>query len=141
MSISFLHRFRMIKNEIFAKVIQVLVCLAFAFALVFFPPTSAHAEAGVHGGHSALEQSKTTSPQGVHSHLAAHMDCGSNNTDTHTSDTGAYQCCVGMCLAAILIEEFASPQANATAIDVAIPDNLPVAADKHGFLRPPKHLI
>jgi len=129
------------KNETIAKVIRVLLCLVVAFSLVFFSPTSAHAAAGAHGGHSAMEQGKASTLQGDHSHSAAQMDCGSNKTDTSTSDAVAHQCCAGMCLAAILIEGFASPQADASAIDLAIPHELPVAAETHGFLRPPKHLI
>lgn len=129
------------KNETIAKVIRVLSCLVIAFSLVFFPPTSAHAAAGAHGGHSAMEQGEASSMQGIHSHSAAHTDCGSNKTDTSTSDTGAHQCCAGMCLAAILIEGFASPQVDASVINLAIPHALLVAAGKNGFLRPPKLLI
>lgn len=108
---------------------------------MFFPPTSAHAAAGAHGGHSAVEQGEGSTLQGVHSHSSAQTDCGSNKTDASTSDTGANQCCAGMCLAAILIEGFASPQADASVIDLAVPHALPVAAETHGFLRPPKRLI
>jgi hypothetical protein len=130
----------MIRNETLAKAIQVLSCLAVAFALVFFPPNAAHAAANVHGGHSAIEQGKTSSVQDVHSHTAAQMDCGSNKTGTSTTGAGVHQCCAGMCLAAILIEVFTSPQADASAIALATPHALPIAAVSHGFLRPPKHL-
>jgi|UPI00067BCE71 hypothetical protein len=129
----------MIRNEPFAKAIQVLSCLAVAFALVFFPPNAAHAAAKVHGGHSAIEQGKTSSVQAVHSH-SAQMDCGSNKTATSTADAGVHQCCAGMCLAAILIDVFTSPQTDASAIALAAPHTLPIAAVSHGFLRPPKHL-
>jgi hypothetical protein len=129
------------KEGTIAKAIRVLSCLVVAFALVFFPPTSAHAAAGAHGGHSAVEQGKTASLQNVHSHSGELLDCGSKKTDTSMSDSSALQCCAGMCLADILIEGFALPQAGASVIDLAIPHALLIAADTSGFLRPPKHLI
>jgi len=119
----------------------VLSCLVFAFALVFFPPTSAHAAAGAHGGHSSMEQGEASTLQGVHSHSAAQTDCGSKKTDTSMSDTSAYQCCAGMCLAAVLIDEPMQQEAKASSIDLAIPHALPVAVVANDFLRPPKHLI
>lgn len=128
-------------NETIAKMIRGLSCLIIAFALAFFPPNSAHATAGAHSGHSAVEQGKASSLHNVHAHSAAQLDCGSKMTDASMSETSAHQCCAGMCLAAILIEGFASPQANATLIGLAIPHALPVAADTNGFLRPPKRLI
>lgn len=137
----FLHPCAMKKKETFAKVIKVLSCLVVAFALVFFPPTSAHAATGLHGGHSVMVQGEASSLKDAHTHSAAQTDCGSKKSDTSTPNTGAHQCCAGMCLAAILIEVFASPQADASGVDVAIPHALPVAAVSHGFLRPPKHLI
>jgi uncharacterized low-complexity protein len=129
------------KSETITKVIRVLSCLVVAFSLVFLPSAAAHAAAGAHGVHSAMEQGEATTLQYAHSHSAAQMDCGSGKLGTSASDTGAYQCCAGMCMAAILIEAFASPHADAVAINLAIPHKTPVAADTHGFLRPPKHLI
>lgn len=128
------------KNAI-SELIKVLSCLVVAFALVFFPPTSAHAATGVHGGHFSTEQGGAAAVQAVHFHIAASQGDFSSKASTSKSDTSALQCCAGMCLADILIEGFASPQAGASVIDLAVPHALLIAADTSGFLRPPKHLI
>ncbi|MDG1281989.1 MAG: hypothetical protein P8O10_11825 [Pseudorhodobacter sp.] len=129
------------KGETIAKVIRALSCLVVAFSLVFLPSAAAHAAAGAHGVHSAIERGEASTVQHAHSHSAAQLDCGSGKLGTSASDTGAYQCCAGMCMAAILIEAFASPYADAVANNLAIPHKTPVASETHGFLRPPRHLI
>ena len=129
------------KGETIAKVIRALSCLVVAFSLVFLPSAAAHAAAGAHGVHSAMERGEASTVQHAHSHSAAQLDCGSGKLGTSASDTGAYQCCAGMCMAAILIEAFASPYADAVANNLAIPHKTPVASETHGFLRPPRHLI
>ncbi len=129
------------KGETIAKVIRALSCLVVAFSLVFLPSAAAHAAAGAHGVHSAMERGEGSTVQHAHSHSAAQLDCGSGKLGTSASDTGAYQCCAGMCMAAILIEAFASPYADAVANNLAIPHKTPVASETHGFLRPPRHLI
>jgi hypothetical protein len=123
-----------------ACVIKVLSCLVVAFALAFFPPTSAHAAMGVHGDHSKVTQSAGHTAELAHAHAAAQMDCGTS-TGKSSSDTGLHQCCAGMCMAAILIDGFAPPLADATPLDPVMLHSTPVATDSNGFLRPPKHLI
>lgn len=134
------HRCGMKRQKFIADVTKVLSCLIIAFALAFFPPTSAHAAMGVHDGHSQTEQSASHAAGLVHAHAAAQMDCGTS-PEKSASNSGLHQCCAGMCLSAILIDSFASPQAEATAFDPVMHHSTFVAADANGFLRPPKHLI
>jgi hypothetical protein len=123
-----------------AGVIKVLACLVFAFALAVFPSTSAHAAMGIHSDHSGVTQSAGHTAELAHAHAATQMDCDTS-TGKSSSDTGLHQCCAGMCLAAILIDGFASPLADATPLDPVMLHSTLVAADSNGFLRPPKHLI
>ncbi|MGO4910567.1 hypothetical protein ACEN2J_19940 [Pseudorhodobacter sp. W20_MBD10_FR17] len=128
------------KKSSIASVIKVLSCLVVAFALAFFPPASAHATMGVHGDHSNVTQSAGHAAGLVHAHASAQMDCGTS-TGKHASNAGLHQCCAGMCMAAILIDGFAPPPAEAALLDPVILHSTLVAADASGFLRPPKHLI
>jgi hypothetical protein len=123
-----------------AGVIKVLSCLVVAFALAFFPPASAHAGMGVHGDHSKVTQTAGHTAELVHTHAAAQMDCGTS-TEKSSSDTGLHQCCAGLWLAAILIDGFAAPLADATRLDPVMLHLTLVATESNGFLRPPKHLI
>lgn len=131
----------MIKKTSIAKVVMALLCLVFAFALVIFPPSSAHAAAGVHGGHSAVPKSEAASQRPNHSHvIALQADCG-GHVDASTSNAGTPPCCAGVCSGAILIEEFASLQVDASKFEPVVLKVLFFAADDDGVLRPPKHLI
>ena len=128
------------KNAI-SELIRVLSCLVVAFALVVFPPISAHAATGIHGGHFSTEQGNAVTAQPVHFHVAASQsDCGAS-VSTSKSDTSTHQCCASMCFAAILIDEPMQQEAKALRIELAMPHALPVAAETTGFLRPPNHLI
>ncbi len=129
------------KHENFiANVIKVLLCLFIAFALVFFPPSSAHAAQGVHSDHSKTEQTASHGSAFAHSHIAAQMDC-STSTEKSPTDSGPHQCCSGMCLSVILVDGVASPSVNATLLSLEVRHSKLAAADPNGFLRPPKPLI
>jgi hypothetical protein len=130
----------MIQKNSIAGVIKVLSCLVVAFVLAFSSPSSSHAANGVHVSNSEVTQSADHTAKMVHAHAAAQVDCGTS-TGNSASDTGMHQCCAGMCLAAILIDSFAPPMGDATAIDPVMLHSMLVAADANGFLRPPKHLI
>jgi hypothetical protein len=134
------HRYGMTQGNSITGVIKVLSCLVVAFALAFFPPASAHAGMGVHGDHSNVTQSAGQTVELAHTHAAAQMDCGTS-TEKSSSDAGLHQCCAGLCMAAILIDGFAPPLADATRLDPVMLHSTLVAAESHGFLRPPKHLI
>lgn len=123
-----------------AGVIKALSCLVVAFALVFSTLPVAHAAQGYHAGHSKVEQSDSHAADSVHAQATTQMECGTS-TDKPVSDAGPHQCCAEMCVAAILVDVFATPLINAMKVDPIVLHSTLVAADASGLLRPPKHLI
>ena len=134
----------MYEQRIISRLTKLLLCLAFVLALVLLPPSSAHAVTGLHAADSNEQLAAATSPLTNLSHGHAHgtalqADCSSDSGKTE-HETGGQQCCAGICLTAILVEDSGALPKEASTINHAALHSVFVAASGSGLLRPPKHL-
>ena len=98
--------------------LNAVACLAFAAALVLFPPSASHAASGMHDGHYANV-----------------MD---DVAPSSAPDDSAGNCCNGMCLSVVLMDH-AHPQDDAvTAGTYKIGHAQARSLEAQGFLRPPQ---
>lgn len=124
--------------------LNVLACFAFAFALVFFPPSASHAASGMHGDHHSVS---VGSSHGAGDHVHAEQTSGaaqvkydSISMDSDEDQTSG-QCCSGICLAVVLIENGPVPVNLPTTGRYLMPDAQTRSVVASGFLRPPQFLI
>ena len=130
--------------------LKALTCIAFALALVFSPPSAAHAASGMHDTH----QAKSVSP----SDTAASHDEGDDAHDAHIvrkivsdistamSDKGDRkqqfdECCNGICISVVLLEDSKVCPERVGAKVYVILDGFTHSVETSEFLRPPRFLI
>ena len=131
-------------KDIFYSWVKAIACIAFAFALVFFPPSASHAATGMHGDDYAIsahgDHKATAHSHGEQSSTVGHAKCGSVSNITD-EDHAAGQCCSGICLSVVLIESIVAVIDRTTASRYLMPDTQTRSVVSSGFLRPPQFLI
>jgi hypothetical protein len=138
------HSTGMILRSTISSWIKAIALTAFAFALVFFPPSASHAASGMHADHHVVA---VASDHGVigHDHgdmapIDAHTKHGAPTTDDK-GDASTGNCCNGICLSVVLLENTVT-QRDVTVIGTyRIPNAQARSLVAHGFLRPPQFLI
>lgn len=131
-------------KNIFYSWLKTTACFAFAFALVFFPPSASHAASGMHGGHHAVSANADHEAKG-HKHdeqssTVEYAKCGSVSNNSE-EDHSAGQCCSGICLSVVLTENAVALVDHPTAGRYLMPDAQSRSVVGSGFLRPPQLLI
>lgn len=135
----------MMKIANITMLFKVLACLVVALSIALFPPSAAHAGMKTDAANNvhAAHFSSDAAHQGLHKSPLEFSDTtefGSNIHATH-SDTGSSQCCSGMCLTAILIED-PSLRDGAFSSNGYMPGETQMAhVAPNGLLRPPRQLI
>ena len=127
--------------------LKVLTCLAFAMALIFSAPPAAHATSGMGDGHHSGSVSSlpadtmdggASNPHGEHENYSA-------LTDDVTADSGkdkqTLQCCFGICISLIVLDDDKVFSKPVPATKYSVPDAQTRSVDKIGLLRPPRSLI
>ena len=133
------------KKSIISELCRALACLVIALSVAFFPPSAAHASGK--SGVVSHDQSVTTGPVETRSNLhetspqtGNFADCSSITDMTHTG-SGSDQCCSGICLTAVLIEDPALRDGTFSTNDYNLGSTQMTHVDPNGFLRPPRQLI
>ena len=115
--------------------------LAIAIALVFSPPSSAHAASGMHENHHAMTVSADIEKD-MHSHKSAVgtslHDCGAVSGDSQ-NETG--KCCSGICFSVVLENHSTALTKQAIGGRYVVLDAQTKSIEPSGFLRPPQRLI
>ena len=124
--------------------LNAVACLAFAAALVLFPPSASHAASGMHDGHYAAvmdDVADINAQDALHDHSTMDRAAVYNHSDKSPSsapDDSAGNCCNGMCLSIVLMDH-AHPQDDAvTAGTYKIGHAQARSLEAQGFLRPPQ---
>lgn len=134
----------MVLKNIFYSWLKMTACFAFAFALVFFPPSASHAASGMHGDQHAVSANEVhETPEHKHGEQSSTVEyakCGSvsNSPD---EDHAAGKCCSGICLSVVLSENAVALVERPTAGRYLMLDAQTRSVVASGFLRPPQFLI
>jgi hypothetical protein len=135
----------MSKNVSISEICRALACLVIALSVAFFPPTAAHAS----GKSGVVSHDHSVTTGSVETHNDLHItsaqtgniaDCSST---AHMMQTGggSEQCCSGICLTAVLIEDPALRDGTFSTNDYNLGSTQMTHVDPNGFLRPPRQLI
>jgi hypothetical protein len=131
-------------KNIISIVLNATACIAFALALVFFPPSASHAASGMHDDHQTVSIEVDHGDMD-HTHddasSIAMLDKSEPVSKTDSSDQTSSNCCNGVCLSFALAE-------NGPVIVEQVASNLRLtlhaqtkSVEPSGFLRPPQYLI
>ncbi|TDE32856.1 hypothetical protein [Antarcticimicrobium sediminis] len=131
------------KTPLFAC-LKALSYLVIACALVFLPPSTAHAASGMHNNQlvASISADHTVAEHahGATSLGSKHDKSGSASKADH-EDQGTGQCCSGICVSGMLTEPGAAFVAHATRGKYLMLNGRTASIKPSGFLRPPQHLI
>jgi hypothetical protein len=135
----------MMKNRSITMLIKAVACLVMALFIVLFPPSAAHAGSNMHASRDAMVAQANSSA----SHHAVSNDAAQSTSPAKCSsdvkpghaDTGAKQCCSGICLTVVLINEPVLRQGQVSISRFTAHATEMPHVDPNGFLRPPKLLI
>jgi|TARA_B110000908_G_scaffold85612_1_gene102279 hypothetical protein len=124
--------------------LKALACLAFAFALVFSPPSASHAASGLHDDHQ-MDSVILDHVDNSHSHEAmssTSLHNESNSTSKSVDDEqSSTQCCSGICLSVALTEtDIVFGDQTASGVHLTLHAQT-ASIEPSGFLRPPQFLI
>ena len=124
--------------------LKVLACLAFAFALVFSPPSASHAASGMHDDHQmasvTLDHVDNTHSCHSKSSTPLHNEFSSTTKSVDDEHSSA-QCCSGICLS-VALNETGIVFGDQTTSGVYLTLHAQTASiEPSGFLRPPQFLI
>lgn len=130
------------RSLIFFKTAKALACLAFAIALVLFPPTVSH---GLHDAHhnaqASMDHSDMSASHDLHGADAGlHVDCGSASDHSH-EDTAPGSCCDGMCLSVGIIDDEQVFHRSSSFFRYALPGTQTSSVEPVSDRRPPRILI
>ncbi len=138
-----------LKNTI-STWLNVFACVAFAFALVIFPPSAAHAASGMHSDNHVVSSSVDHDMTG-HDDMMGHENvkiaslsssgqCSSVST-TSDKEASSSQCCSGICLSAVLTVDATVFVEQALSGKYLSRNAQTFSTDPSSFLRPPQYLI
>jgi hypothetical protein len=132
-----------LKNTI-STWLNVFACVAFAFALVIFPASAAHAASGMHRDHHVVSSSAEHDMMG---HEVVEIvtvptsgQCSTVST-TWDKEASSTQCCSGICLSVVLTEDVTFFVEQALSGKYLTRNAQTSSTDPSSFLRPPRYLI
>ena len=129
---------------------RAFTCIAFALALVLSPPSAAHAASGMHDGHQAKSvgvvgaaEAHHTGSDAHHSHekLKVASDIGMAASDKDGKEQQSQECCNGICISVVLLEDSKVCPEPVGAKEYVILDGFTHSVETSEFLRPPRFLI
>jgi hypothetical protein len=130
---------------IISTLVRALACLVLALSIVFFPPSVVLASPV----NDAAEQAQSWDVSASETDKASHRknsrhtslaECGSDLGAAH-SDFGPNQCCSGVCLTDIMLEDRSVRNVQVTGSLPVIDVTQLTHFDPNGLLRPPRLLI
>lgn len=130
---------------IISTLVRALSCLVLALSIIFFPPFAVHASSV----NDAAEQAQSWDVSAPEANKASHREnarhtslaeCGSDLGAAH-SDSGPDQCCSGVCLTAIVLEDRFVRHVKLNGSLSVIGATQLTHFDPIGLLRPPRLLI
>ena len=135
----------MLRTPAITTLFKAFACLVVALSIALFPPSAAHAGSNMHSSRDATQaQANASAPHHAVGKDAANSPsiakCASEVKDGH-ADSGASQCCSGICLTVVLIDEPVVRQGQVSSDHFAARSTQMPHVDPNGFLRPPKLLI
>lgn len=116
-----------------------LAIVVFVLALVFYPPSAAHAASGMHDNqHKLVAHTEVQSDTHVHgmSHGAASSLDGASTTSE--SDDSSGNCCSGVCFSVVLDSTHRDFARSASTGGYIVLDAQTDSVEPSGFLRPPQ---
>ena len=132
------------KENTTTALLKVIACFAFAFTLVFSPPSASHAASGLHDDHQMasviLDHVDNSHSHDAMSSTSLHNE--SNSTSKSVDDEkSSTQCCSGICLS-VALTETGIVFGDQTTSNVYLTLHAQTASiEPSGFLRPPQFLI
>ena len=126
---------------------RAFTCIAFALALVFSPPSAAHAASGMHDGHQAksvgVVGAAMTHDTGSDAHeklgVASAIDIAASDKDG--KEQQSQECCNGICISVVFIEDSRIRAEPVGTSEYVILDGQTYSVETAGFFRPPRFLI
>ena len=127
---------------------RAFTCIAFALALVFSPPSAAHAASDMHDGHQAksivVVDAAMTNDTGSDAHhalkkLRVASDIAASDKDG--KEQQSQECCNGICISVVFIEDSRIRAEPVGTSEYVILDGQTYSVETAGFLRPPRFLI
>jgi len=146
--IRLLQTLSMTLRKTLSKLVKVLACAAFAFALAFSPPSAAHASSGGHDDHQTISYS--ADHNGSQRGMVSQADVAGQSGEAEQSgvapglDDGGINsenCCSGICVSVALNANNLLVQAEVSGGRHLLLDSKANSNDASRFLRPPKSLI
>jgi hypothetical protein len=125
----------MTSKNTFSVVLRAIACIAFAMALVLFPPSASHAASGLHDDHHAVS-AHSDDPHSSHMH-----EQSGPVSNTADNDQTSGQCCSSVCLSVDLVGYGPVFVDQATSDKYLTLHAQTRSIEPSGFLRPPQHLI
>ena len=136
--------YRMKSKATIPAFLKALACLAFAFVLVFSPPSASHAASGLHDDHQMasviLDHVDNSHSHNAMSSTPLHNEF-SSTTQSVDDEQSSAQCCSGICLS-VALNETGIVFVDQTTSGVYLTLHAQTASiEPSGFLRPPQFLI
>lgn len=136
--------YEMKTKNITTALLKVFACLAFAFALVFSPPSASHAASGLHDDHQ-MASVILEHVDNSHSHDAMSstslLNEFSSTSKSVDDEQPSSQCCSGICLS-VALNESGIVFSDQTTSGVYLTRHAQTASiEPSGFMRPPQFLI
>ena len=127
---------------------RAFTCIAFALALVFSPPSAAHAASGMHDGHQAKSivvvgaaMTHDTGSDAHHAHEKLRVASDIAASDKDGKEQQSQECCNGICISVVFIEDSRIRAEPVGTSEYVILDGQTYSVETAGFLRPPRFLI
>ena len=129
---------------------KTFTCIAFALALVFSPPSAAHAASGMHDGHqarsvgvvgAAITHDTGSDAHHAHEKLGVASDIDIAASDKDGKEQQSQECCNGICISVVFIEDTKIRAEPVGTSEYVILDGQTYSVETAGFLRPPRFLI
>ena len=127
---------------------KTFTCIAFALALVFSPPSAAHAASGLHAGHQAKSivvvgaaMTHDTGSDAHHAHEKLRVASDIAASDKDGKEQQSQECCNGICISVVFLEDTKIEAEPVGTSEYVILDGQTYSVETAGFLRPPRFLI
>ena len=127
---------------------RAFTCIAFALALVFSPPSAAHAASGMHDGHQAKSivvvgaaMTHDTGSDAHHAHEKLRVASDIAASDKDGKEQQSQECCNGICISVVFLEDTKIEAEPVGTSEYVILDGQTYSVETAGFLRPPRFLI
>ncbi len=125
-----------------SRFLKMLACVAFAFALVFSPPSAAHASSGMHDSNKSM--SHGVDHNGSQHGMVSRTDDVEKSERVSGLDDGDHtssSCCSGICVTVVLNESDLLTRIRVSGDRQLLLHSDAKSNDSSSFLRPPQALI